>query len=582
MPEIKHPSVIQLINSSVRSCGRSLQEPVIFQCRKGSNQSTVSELFYHTCATDLIIQGDNQHWFYYGGSDAEKKKHLLLRSRTPMHETDYYSYDSYGNTTASRRLDYRVFTGSTADSAYPYIRTETAYTSDGNFTASTKDARGNTVAQAVNANDGTLTSVTDPTGQTVNYSYDASKRVTEVTTTGDGKTYKNAYTYENDRIKTVAHNTTGDTADVTYTFDYDEMGRKTTVKVDSQTLSTNVYKDDRNSLLSEVQYGNGGKVGYTYDGYDRLTGVKYDGESTERYTYQYSANGQAGEVKDVNLGRTTRTDYDLAERPCQVEVRNDSDGSLMHRTRLKYDKLGNLERFAENVGTETHETAYTYDKDNRVTALTYDGDTQKVSYGYDELGRVTTRTAECGADTGKLTSSYSYVDGGFGTNSTTPLVKKITQNGISFEYEYDSRGNIVSEKRGNLTTTYAYDALGQLIRVNDPHENATWVYSYDRGGNILSKAKYAYTTGALGASVETIPYTYGDSNWKDKLREDFDDESSPVFCLRLHRGNRDKDHYRPLPVQRNNVKGHSPSSSADVAMHSCFRIQVSSGRFVIS
>ena len=75
-----------------------------------------------------------------------------------------------------------------------------------------------------------------------------------------------------------------------------------------------------------------------------------------------------------------------------------------------------------------------------------------VSYGYDELGRVTTRTAECGAAAGKLTSTYTYVDGGFGTNSTTPLVKKITQNGISFEYEYDSRGNIVSEKRGNLTT----------------------------------------------------------------------------------------------------------------------------------
>ena len=315
----------------------------------------------------------------------------------------------------------------------------------------------------------------------------------------------------------MAHNTTGDTADVTYTFDYDAMGRKTTVKVGSQTLSTNVYRDDRNGLLSEVQYGNGGKVSYAYDGYDRLTGVKYDEENAERYTYQYGANGQASEVKDTNLGRTTRTDYDLADRPCQVEVRNDSDGSLMYRTRLKYDKLGNLERFAENVGTETHETAYVYDRDNRVTALTYDGDTQKVSYGYDELGRVTTRTAECGADAGKLTSTYTYVDGGFGTNSTTPLVKKITQNGISFEYEYDSRGNIVSEKRGSLTTTYAYDALGQLIRVNDPHENATWVYSYDRGGNITSKAKYAYTTGALGTAVETIPYTYGDANWKDKL-----------------------------------------------------------------
>ena len=153
----------------------------------------------------------------------------------------------------------------------------------------------------------------------------------------------------------------------------------------------------------------------------------------------------------------------------------------------------------------------------RPDQLTYDGDTQKVSYGYDELGRVTTRTAECGAVAGKLTSTYTYVDGGFGTNSTTPLVKKITQNGISFEYEYDSRGNIVSEKRGNLTTTYAYDALGQLIRVNDPHENATWVYSYDRGGNILSKTKYAYTTGTVGTALESIPYSYGDANWKDKL-----------------------------------------------------------------
>ena len=69
-------------------------------------------------------------------------------------------------------------------------------------------------------------------------------------------------------------------------------------------------------------------------------------------------------------------------------------------------------------------------------------------------------------------------------------------------------------KKTNLECT---NALGQLIRVNDPHENATWVYNYDRGGNITSKVKYAYTTGTLGAAVETIPYTYGDANWKDKL-----------------------------------------------------------------
>ena len=181
------------------------------------------------------------------------------------------------------------------------------------------------------------------------------------------------------------------------------------------------------------------------------------------------------------------------------------------------NKLNQLEMFSEQAGGDSHKTEFAHDRDNRVTELKYDGSAHRVNYTYDELGRVASRVAECGSDAGRLTSTYEYVDGGYGTNSTTPLVKKITQNGISFEYEYDSRGNITSEKRGDLTTTYQYDVLGQLTRVNDPHENATWVYSYDRGGNILSKVKYAYTTDAVGTALETIPYVYGDSNWKDKL-----------------------------------------------------------------
>ena len=48
------------------------------------------------------------------------------------------------------------------------------------------------------------------------------------------------------------------------------------MEVGTQTLSTNVYENDRNGLLSEVQYGNGGKVKYTYDDFDRLTGVRHD------------------------------------------------------------------------------------------------------------------------------------------------------------------------------------------------------------------------------------------------------------------------------------------------------------------
>ena len=369
--------------------------------------------------------------------------------------------------------------------------------------------------QVVNATDGTLTSVTDSNGQTVNYTYDESKRVTGVETTTDGKAYRNAYTYENDRIKTVAHNTTGDTQDVTYTFNYDELGRKTTVKVGSQTLSTNVYSSDRSGLLKEVQYGNDGKVKYAYDEYDRLTGVRYDDETTDRYTYEYGADGEASVVRDKNLGRVLQTERDLTQRAMGTQLR-DANGNLLYRTELDYDTQNRLVGFGETASGRNYKTAYTYDNENRATEISFGGN-DTVHYTYDNLGRVSNRVVENGTDEGKLTSTYEYVEGGYGDGSTTPLVQKINQPQIPFEYTYDSRGNIISEKRSNLTTTYAYDALGQLIRVNDPHENATWIYSYDRGGNILSKARYAYTIGELGTAAQVVPYAYGDANWKDKL-----------------------------------------------------------------
>ena len=436
----------------------------------------------------------------YGSTTAEHKKHLLKESVSPMGQRDVFTHDSYGNTLTSVRQK----SGDTA-----FIKTESTYTANGNYTATSKDARGNVVTQNVNATDGTLTSVTDPNGQTVSYTYDASKRVTGVQTTAGGKTYKNAYTYSNDRIQKVQHNTTTDTPDVEYTFGYDALGRKTTVKVGSQTLSTNVYNGDRSGLLSEVQYGNGGKVKYAYDAYDRLTGVKHDGETSDRYTYEYGADGEASVVRDNNLGRVLQTERDLAQRAMGTQLR-DASGNLLYRTELNYDAQNRLVGFGETAGGQNYKTAYTYDNDNRVTGMTFDGG-NAIGYTYDSLGRIATCTA------GPLSTTYGYVAGGYGTGSTTPLVASIQQTGIPFSYAYDSRGNIISETRKGQTTSYAYDALGQMIRVNDPHLNQTWVYNYDRGGNILSKVRYAYTTGALGTVLETIPYAYGDANWKDKL-----------------------------------------------------------------
>ena len=101
---------------------------------------------------------------------------------------------------------------------------------------------------------------------------------------------------------------------------------------------------------------------------------------------------------------------------------------------------------------------------------------------------------------------------GLSTVSSTNLVSKIAQPLVSFAYTYAAKtDNIVSETRtgGSYagTTTYEYDSLGQLIRVNDPAEGTTRMYRYDLGGNMVSHAKYAYTTGALGTAQGETAYS---------------------------------------------------------------------------
>ena len=457
-----------------------------------------------------------KYLFTYGSTDAEKKRHLPLTSTTPAGVKTATEYNAYGSAINATVQE---------NASAPLIRTETEYTEDGNFVTKQRDARGNEVVNTLDAN-GKLLSVTDPSGQSVEYGYDTSNRVTSVQSTytvnDESRISRNEYTYENDRLKTVAHNTTGDTADVVYNFEYDELGRKTTVKVGNQALSTNVYSSDRKSRLDEVQYGNGGKVKYTYDDFDRVTGVGYDNDESPRFSYEYDFKGRAAFVKDSTDGSTIRTGYDQTDRPNEAEQR-DGEGNLKYRTLIEYDKKNRVKAFNEATADANFKTEYTYDADNRVTKVWYNSsDTSKVDYVYDKLNRITSRTVTNG--TSSYATQFAYAPGAttYGENATTPLVSSITQgegeNAMNFAYTYDNRGNITSETRNGLTTTYVYDALGQLIRVNDPHENATWVYTYDRGGNILNKAKYAYTTvDELGEALESIPYTYGDANWKDKL-----------------------------------------------------------------
>ena len=474
---------------------------------------------------------NDKYLFTYGSTDAEKKKHLPRTATTPEGVKTTTTYDSYGNALTSKIQE----TGSS-----PLIQTETEYTSDGNYVVKQKDARGKIVENTLDAN-GKVLSVKDPANQEVEYTYDSSNRVTKVETVypvgGVDRTSKNEYTYENDRIKTVAHNTGSDnTSDVRYTFNYDALGRKTSVSVSNgssgateQVLSTNVYSSDRKSLLNEVQYGNGGKVKYSYDEYDRVTGITHDSDTDPKFRIDYDSRGRAARVTDAEGGSVTNS-WDTTQRPVESEQRDSSD-ALKYRNLIEYDNKSRVSKFHEATGSGTHKTEYQYDKDNRVKAIRYNGsNTTRVDYTYDKLNRITSRKT---TNSVEYNTAYGYVQGdttAYGTNATTPLVASITQgsgtNAFNLAYTYDDRGNITSETRNGNITTYEYDALGQLVRVNDPWDNTiaietqdpqntgtTWIYAYDRGGNILSKTAYAYTAEEVCTAVRTYLYRYDEEKY---------------------------------------------------------------------
>ena len=449
----------------------------------------------------------------YGSSDAEKKKRLPLRVDSPTGIRTANTYDANGNLVRSYVIDSMDGTC--------MMDSHQSYTADGNHVATKTDARGKVVTYETDLAKDTLTKVTDPNGQSVNYTYDSRMRVIGTSATVDGRNYKNTYAYEKDRLKTVAHNTTSDTPDVTYTFDYDEFGNPTTVKVGNQVLSTNVYTDTGDRTLMRVEYGNGGKVHYTRDDFRRVTGIHYDDATEPRFTYDYGANGQAAYVKDAELGRTVWTEYDTSERPIRTHlmesVTSTSTGTPKYTSTLGYDEFGNVASFKEKVNNSaSYETAYTYNIENQPTQLRFGADNRKLTYTYDPIGRLYRRVAVGAAN---YTTQYAYFDPDpEDTIFTTPLVTSITQNGQNFSYTYDNVGNITSVTRNGLTTTYEYDSLGQLTRVNDPHAGKSTMYLYDCGGNMTGYLSAPYTLAPTLEGVnETVFYTYGDSNWKDKV-----------------------------------------------------------------
>ena len=244
--------------------------------------------------------------------------------------------------------------------------------------------------------------------------------------------------------------------------------------------------------MNSTTTNDGDSIVYVYDDRDRLVKIdKNSGEETVTTAYN---------IEDQILSN----EYKYDDITTKEEVTYDSHGRVVTKTET-----------ASNITTTT-KFEYVEGKENQIKTVSIDNTKQQ--FEYDALGRVT-RKELLDDERSLVDESIEYLR--YGENALD-LIKEhdIRIGGVisdTTEYEYDVSGNIISIKRDDSEIRYQYDALGRLVREDNPSLNKTIVYKYDSGGNILLKKEYKYSLEDRLYSPNITSYTYASKGNKDQL-----------------------------------------------------------------
>ncbi|MER5549754.1 DUF6531 domain-containing protein [Streptomyces sp. NPDC002589] len=307
-------------------------------------------------------------------------------------------------------------------------------------------------------------------GVTESWTYDASHDVTSYT---DGRGAKTTYAYDANQRLTSTDGPAGKTS-----FTYNAAGQVATTTSPRGKVTSFGYNDQGN-LTSRTE-PSGAKTTYTYDSAGHLL------TSTD-------PRGDASGADPANY--TTTYAYDSAGRLQKV---TDPAGDT---TSYEYDANGNRTKTTDAAGGVT---AYAYDMSNRVTSVTApDGSSE--STAYDAGGHVVSQVDATGGKTG-----YAYDKAGRLVSITSPNGNVSGANAAAYTttYGYDADGNLTKtvDPTGAATVT-AYDSLNRPVKVTDPAGDVT-ATAYDADGNVsqvtdpLGKiTKYTYAPGNLPLTV---------------------------------------------------------------------------------
>ena len=373
-----------------------------------------------------------------------------------------FEYDSLGRLIRSAELD---ADGGTVQ------RTEHIYDGYNRLSRQSWTLGGKTYTEAYSyddATDGSMTLFRTTSGQKTKFTYDALRRLQKTTVT-DGS---------NNELYTVARS-------------YYTSGSKTTTRTeyfnyrmpDGSLIAGDRYTYDALGNITGIYQSQSPfaqKTGYTYDDQNQLlTETRYDKGVT--YTYKYDT---AGNILSATDGTTTHT-YTYGDANWR-DLLTAVDGRA-----ISYDQIGN----PKNWYNGTTYTGLTWENGRQLTSITTGGKT--ATYTYDADGIRTYKKV------GNAEHEYRILNGKvvyekLGSGSTAKImifsydaqgrpfaVKYSSNNGAKFTnyfYALNQQGDVVKIFRpvavkdadGNVTgytektyATYTYDAWGKLIGITD-------------------------------------------------------------------------------------------------------------------
>jgi len=426
-------------------------------------------------------------------SDTFDSHGFLLKVTTPLGSTTSFSKDIIGQTLSDTtsmgyQTSFAYSAGQLVNTTYP----------DGTYDQIVRSVQGEPLRRVssgtattygINATWGTNDFVTDALNHTTHYYYNSLGFLTKVV---DANGHAYTLTYELARLKTITDPMGG-----VVTVWYDHAGN--VIKRQDPNGNITQYSYDKLNRLTLTSYPNGQKITYAYDAVGRLVNTT-DTSGWEKTTYNslgqpvtvrthYNSLSALFSVYDV----TETLSYDpngnvLSDKFKDPYSDTPYGGTLWNN--YTYDALNRLSTMSTNHGLSWR---FFYDQDGRRSSMLAASSTPGIpvyntTYVYDSMGEV--------LSIGVSSQGGGYVPGGY-------------------SYKYDQLGRVVQMSDFTGTTTYAYDALGQLTGYK---HNGTWTnFTYDAVGNrVKQTVGSATTTYSYNANDELTSASDGSSYRYDK------------------------------------------------------------------